>query len=113
MVIATSKAALGAVNNKPWSENPSYQRYRDRVPANALGLTFGDQGDVLRDSAKQIGNSLPQTIGGELDDKTQQELTKALGDFLTRLGNRFGPALSYGVVEGNNLISRGVYEVKW
>ncbi|MDX2007917.1 MAG: hypothetical protein SFU83_21970 [Meiothermus sp.] len=113
IVIATSKAALGAVNNKPWSENPAFQRYRDRVPAGALGLTFGDQGDVLRDSARQIGDSLPQTIGGELDTKTQQELTKALGDFMTRLGNRFGPSLSYGVVEGNTLISRGIYEVKW
>ena len=113
MVIATSKSALAAANNKPWSENPAFQRYRDRVPAAALGLSFGDQGDVLRDSAKQIGDSLPQTIGGELDSKTQQELTKALGDFLNRLGNRFGPSLSYGIVENNTLISRGLYEVKW
>lgn len=51
--------------------------------------------------------------GSELDQQTSRELARALTDFMERLAKRFGSGLSYAVVEGNSLISRGFYEVRW
>ncbi len=113
LVIATSKSALLAVNNPPWSQNPDFRRFRARIPANAIGYSFGNQGSALQEQLGQIGATLPQTIGSELDQQTSRELARALTDFMERLAKRFGSGLSYAVVEGNSLISRGFYEVRW
>lgn len=113
LVIATSKSALLAVNNPPWSQNLDFRRFRARIPANAIGYSFGNQGSALQEQIGQIGTTLPQTIGSELDQQTSRELARALTNFMERLTNRFGSGLSYAVVEGNSLISRGFYEVRW
>lgn len=113
LVIATSKSALQAVNNPLWGQDPNFRRFRARIPANAIGYSFGNQGSALEEQLGQISNALPQTIGNELDQQTSQELGRALTDFFGRLSKRFGSGLSYAVVEGNSLISRGFYEVRW
>lgn len=68
---------------------------------------------VLQEQLRQIGATLPQTIGTEPDQRTSRELANALASFTERLARRFGWGLSYAVVEGNSLISRGFYEVRW
>jgi len=113
LVIATSKSALQAVNNPPWGQDPNFRRFRARIPANAIGYTFGNQGAALEEQLGQIGNALPQTIGSELDQQASRELNLALTNFFGRLSKRFGSGLSYAVVEGNSLVSRGFYEVRW
>ncbi|MBO1435675.1 hypothetical protein [Meiothermus sp. CFH 77666] len=113
LVIATSKSALQAVGNPPWSQDPNFRRFRARIPANAIGYSFGNQGSALQEQLGQLGDTLPQTIGSELDQQTSRELARALTDFMKRLAKRFGSGLSYAVVEGNSLISRGFYEVRW
>jgi hypothetical protein len=113
IVIATSKSALAAVNNKPWKEDPNYARYKSRIPANSIGYSFGDQGQAWADQVGNISPSLPQTIGSQLDKNAQRELSKALTDFMTRLGKRFSTVTSYAITEGNTLVGRGQYDVKW
>lgn len=113
MVIATSKNALDAITGPTWKDNPNYQKFRVRIPANAVGYSFGDNGAALGLSAAQIGDALPQTIGSQMDAKSSKELAKALADFMGRLAKRFGSGLSYATVEGNSLVSRGFYEVRW
>lgn len=113
LVIATSKSALQAVKNPPWSQDPNFQRFRARIPANAIGYSFVNQGSSLQQQLGPLGTALPQTIGSALDQQTSRELAKALTDFMQRLAKRFGSGLSYAVVEGNSLISRGFYEVRW
>jgi len=113
LVIATSKSALQAVGNPPWSRDPDFQRFRVRIPANAVGYSFGNHGSALQEQLGQIGNILPQTIGSELDQQTSAELARALTNFMERLAKRFGSGLSYAVVEGNSLVGRGFYEVRW
>ncbi|MDW8426852.1 MAG: hypothetical protein RMK51_13055 [Meiothermus sp.] len=113
LVIATSQSALQAVGNPPWSQEPNFRRFRARIPANAIGYSFGNQGSALQEQLGQLGFTLPQTIGSELDQQTSRELARALTNFMERLAKRFGSGLSYAVVEGNSLISRGFYEVRW
>lgn len=113
MVIATSKSALDAANGPAWKENPDYQKFRVRIPANAIGYSFSDNGAALGVSAAQLGDALPQTIGSQMDTKSSRELTKSLADFTNRLAKRLGSGLSYATVEGNTLVSRGFYEVRW
>jgi hypothetical protein len=113
LVLATSRTALEALNNPPWGQDRNFQRFRVRVPAHAVGYTFSNQGSALQEQLGQIGTTLPQTIGSDLDQQTSRELARALSDFTDRLARRFGSGLSYAVVEGNSLISRGFYEVRW
>ncbi len=112
LVVATSKSALLAASNPPWSQDPSFRRFSVRIPANAIGYTFGQQGAILQEQAAQLADLLPQTIGGE-GTGFERELSKSLVNFMERLARRFGAGLSYAVVEGNNLVSRGFYEVRW
>lgn len=113
MVFATSKSALEAASGKPWKENPNYQKFKARIPANAVGYNFGNQSEPFLEQIAQLKDTLPQTIGSQVDDKTAREVGEKLTDFLTRLGKRLGSGLSYAVVEGSSLVSRGFYEVKW
>ena len=113
LIVATSKNALDAVNGPTWKDNPNYQKFRVRIPANAIGYSFGDNGAALSMSAAQLGDALPQTIGNQMDAKSSKEIAKSLSDFLGRLAKRFGSGLSYATVEGDSLVSRGFYEVKW
>jgi hypothetical protein len=113
LVIATSKSALQAVGNPPWSQDANFRRFRARIPANAIGYSFSNQGSALQEQLGQLGATIPQTIGSELDRQTSRELARALTDFTERLAKRFGLGISYAVVEGNSLISRGFYEVRW
>jgi len=113
IIIATSKNALAAVNGPTWKDNPNYQKFRIRIPANTVGYSFGDNGAALSMSAAQIGDALPQTIGSQMDAKSSKELAQSLADFMGRLAKRFGSGLSYATVEGNSLVSRGFYEVRW
>jgi len=113
MVLATSQSALEAASGKPWKENPDYQKFKVRIPNNAVAYSFGDQGTPFLEQISQLSDSLPQTIGNQLDQKTSKELADKLTGFLTRLGKRLGSGLSYAVVEGTSLVSRGFYEVRW
>jgi hypothetical protein len=113
LVIATSRSALQAVGNPTWGQDPNFRRFRVRIPANAIGYSFGNQGLLLQEQLGQIGAALPHTIGAELDQQTSRELAKALTSFTERLSRRFAWGLSYAVVDGNTLISRGFYEVRW
>ena len=113
LIVATSKNALDAVNGPTWKDNPNYQKFRVRIPANAIGYSFGDNGAALSMSAAQLGDALPQTIGNQMDAKSSKEIAESLSDFLGRLAKRFGSGLSYATVEGDSLVSRGFYEVKW
>ncbi|WP_233498325.1 hypothetical protein [Meiothermus sp. QL-1] len=110
LVLATSKAALEALRNPPWGRDPGFRRFRVRVPANAVGFSYSDQGAMLREQAALTARLLPQTLGrGEFE----QRLARALGNFLERISQRFGPGLSYTVVEGGSLVQRSFYEVRW
>ncbi|GEM85907.1 hypothetical protein [Meiothermus granaticius] len=113
MVIATSTSALAAANGPTWKTDPNYQKFRVRIPANAVGYSFNDGGAALSMSAAQIGEMLPQTIGNQADAKFSRDLAKSLSNFMGRLAQRFGSGLSYSTVEGNTLIGRGFYEVRW
>jgi len=111
LLIATSKAALKAASGKPWKERPEYRRFRVSVPQNAVAYSFGDQRGPGLESLATLRQSIPQTIGG--GDRESKELTDRLVKFLERLYGRLGNAISYSVVEGNTLVSRGFSEVRW
>ncbi|GIW24828.1 hypothetical protein [Meiothermus sp.] len=112
LVIATSKSALQASKNPPWRNNPDFQRFRARIPANAVGYTFSNQGALLREQFGSLSAILPQTIGNQTSP-LERDLSNSLVNFLERVAKRFGVGLSYAVVEGNSLVSRGFYEVRW
>lgn len=111
LVVATSKSALAAANNPPWRSHPGFQRFRARIPANAVGYTFTKQGAILQQQFGSLSDLLPLTIGQ--GGAFERNLAQSLGRFLERVGKRFGLGLSYTVVEGNSLVSRGFYEVRW
>ncbi len=113
LIVATSKAALQALNNKTWADDAGFQRYKSKIPAGAIGFTYSDQKSALKDSVGQLGETLPQTIGTQMDARSSKEFTQALSKFATRLSERFGTMYSYALIEGNALVSRGVYEVNW
>lgn len=110
LIIATSKAALEAASGKLWKERPEYQRFRVSVPQNAVAYSFGDQRGPGLESLATLRQSIPQTIGA---DRETKELTDRLMNFLERLYGRLGNSISYSVVEGNTLVSRGFSEVRW
>lgn len=112
LVIATSKSALAASKNPPWRNDPGFQRFRVRIPANAVGYTFSKQGAILQQQLGSLRDLLPQTIGNQ-GGALERDLAQSLTRFLELAGQRFGLGLSYAVVEGNSLISRGFYEVRW
>lgn len=113
IIIATSKASLQALNGKTWGEQADFQRLKSKIPASAIGFTYGDQQNALKESVGNIGDTLPQTIGAQMDARSSKEFSQALTKFMNRMADRFGSMLSYAVIEGNSLVSRGVYEVKW
>lgn len=111
LVVATSKAALAAASGKLWKDRPEYQRFRVTVPQNAVSYSFGDQKGPGLESLATLRESIPQTIGAE--DKETKELTDRLVKFLERVYNRLGNSISYSVIEGSTLVSRGFSEVRW
>lgn len=111
LIIATSKAALETAAGKLWRERPEYQRFRVTVPQNAVAYSFGDQKGPGLESLATLRQSIPQTIG--TDDKEARELTNRLLNFLERVYTRLGNSLTYSVVEGSTLVSRGFSEVRW
>lgn len=113
MVVATSKAALQAVGGKTWAEHADFQRFKAKIPTNATGFTYGDQRSALKESVGQLGDTLPQTIGTQMDARSSKEFAQALSKFMNRLADRFGSMYSYTTTENNTLVSRGYYEVKW
>ncbi|RIH87748.1 hypothetical protein [Calidithermus roseus] len=111
LVIATSRAALEAASGKLWKERPEYRRFRVTVPQNAVAYSFGDQKGPGLESLATLRQSIPQTIGAK--DRESKELTNRLMNFLERLYGRLGNGISYSVVEGSTLVSRGFSEVRW
>lgn len=111
LIIATSRAALEAAGGKLWKERPEYQRFRVTVPQNAVAYSFGDQKGPGLESLATLRQSIPKTIGAE--DRESRELTDRLMNFLERLYGRLGNGISYSVVEGSTLVSRGFSEVRW
>lgn len=111
LILATSKSALAAVKNPTWRTDPGFQRFRVRIPANAVGYTFANQGAILQQQFGSLNDLLPLTIGQ--GDALERDLIKSFGSFLELVGKRFGLGLSYAVVEGNSLVNRGFYEVRW
>ncbi len=110
LVLATSESALQATHTPPWNQNPDFRRFRVRIPAGAVGYTFSQQGVILQEQATQLARLLPQAIGSS---GLEGELVQSLASFTERLAKRFGAGLSYTVVEGNALVTRGFYEVRW
>lgn len=111
LTLATSKSALEAVGNPPWGRDPDFRRFRVRVPTNAIGFTYSNQGALMREQAALLAGLLPQAIGQA--GGFERRLGRALSGFLERIAQRFGPGLSYTVVEGHRRLSRGFYEVRW
>jgi hypothetical protein len=111
LVLATSKSALEATANPPWGRDPGFRRFRVRMPANAIGFTYTDQGALMREQAALLAGLLPQAIGQT--EGFERRLGQALAGFLERVAQRFGPGLSYTVVEGHRRVSRGFYEMRW
>lgn len=111
LILATSKSALAATKNPTWRTDPGFQRFRVRIPANAVGYTFTNQGAILQQQFGSLNDLLPLTIGQ--GDALERDLVKSISGFLELVGKRFGLGLAYTVVEGSSLINRGFYEVRW
>jgi len=113
LVLATSEAAAQLLTAPKLKDDPGYQTWKKRYPADAVLAGFGYARGTFRAAAEELALSLPMIAEGPEDLRIMRELSERMKNFFYFVDERLGVTQSYSVVRGNTRLSYGFTEVRW
>ena len=117
LMVAMSDSAITSAlaSGARLESSANYKSATTRVPAGALGWSYGDTTTSLKSAANGAGQilELGLTLGLDLKPSTSKKLVSSITDLLNLLGDRAGFAVSWTEAVAAGTKTRSFQPIKW
>ncbi len=113
LLVATSKEALKALSGPTLGQDAAFSKMAGRIPSNAVSASFGNAGQLISKQLSTLTSVLPMTVRSPKVMQQVVQFSSKFEKFISFVADQLGPSISYSIVKGDTLESRGFMEVNW